>query len=77
MWYKKGEYDKAIKDNDEAIRLDPTLPEAFYNRGSAWLQKKEYDKAIKDFNEAIRIYPKFALAFCERGFCLDEEGAVR
>jgi len=32
----KQEYDKAIKDFDEAIRLDPNNEMAFNNRGLAW-----------------------------------------
>ncbi len=33
---KKGEYDKAIADFTEAIRLDPKDARAYYNRGVAW-----------------------------------------
>ena len=63
----KNEFDKAIKEYDEAIRLDPDLGAAYVNRGAAWSGKKEYDKAIKDFGEAIRLNPKDAVAFSNRG----------
>jgi tetratricopeptide (TPR) repeat protein len=61
-WRVKKEYDKAIADYDEAIRLDPKYAIAFNNRGSAWLIKKEYDKAIADYDEAIRLDPKYVNA---------------
>jgi tetratricopeptide (TPR) repeat protein len=61
------EYDKAIKDYDEGIRLDPRQAYAYVNRGDAWLEKAEYDKAIRDFNEAIRLDPDFAPAYLKRG----------
>ena len=58
IWKEKKEYDKAIADYNEAIRLDPTYAAAYNNRGNAWTEKKEYDKAIADYNEAIRLDPK-------------------
>jgi serine/threonine protein kinase len=64
-WLKKKEYDIAIRDYDEAIRLDPKGA-AFFNRGLAWAEKNEYDKAIKDYDEVIRLDPKGA-AFFNRG----------
>src|SRR5690242_19139349 len=65
-WMRKGEYDKAIGDLDEAIRLDPKLTKAFNARGGAWMAKGEYDKAIRDLDESIRLDPKNALAFYNR-----------
>jgi hypothetical protein len=53
-WIGKGDYDRAIADYDEAIRLDPQDPLAYYNRGVAWHGKHDYDRAIADYDEAIR-----------------------
>ena len=66
-WSDKKEYDKAIADYSEAIRLDPKYALAYYNRGSPGSRKKEYDKAIADYTEAIRLDPKYALAYNNRG----------
>ena len=68
IWKHKKEYDIAIADYNEAIRLDPQSALAFNNRGYAWHNKKEYDKAIADYNEAIRLDPQSALAFNNRGY---------
>jgi tetratricopeptide (TPR) repeat protein len=62
-----GELDKALKDFDEAIRLDPKLFAAFTERGSVWYAKEDYDKAIADYNEAIRLEPKYSSVFYNRG----------
>jgi tetratricopeptide (TPR) repeat protein len=68
-WKFKGEFDIAIKDYGEALRVDPQAP--IYNgRGNAWLGKKDYDKAIADFNEAIRLDPKLYTAYVLRGLAL-------
>ena len=63
----KKEFDMAIRDYDEAIRLEPNSAIAFYGRGNVWCYKNEYDKAIKDYDEAIRLEPKYAIAFLSRG----------
>ena len=44
----KGEYEKAISDYNQALRLDPNYVEAYNNRGAAYFFKKEYDKAWED-----------------------------
>jgi Tetratricopeptide repeat len=59
IWDEKGEHDIAIGDYNEAIRLDPAIPEIYNNRGRAWSFKGEFGKAIADYNEAIRLDPKY------------------
>ena len=64
--HNKKEYDKAIADYTQVIRLDPKYVFAYRERGIA--SKKERDgKAIADFNEAIRLDPKYAFAYYDRG----------
>jgi lipoprotein NlpI len=55
----KPDYDRAITDYNEAIRLNPKFALAFHNRGFAYAAKQDYDRAIADYNEAIRLNPKF------------------
>jgi tetratricopeptide (TPR) repeat protein len=55
--YAKGQHDRAIKELDEAIRLNPKNALAFSCRGAVRFAKKEYDRAIADLNEAIRLEP--------------------
>lgn len=42
---KKGNYDRAIQDYNEAIRLNPNYVDAFNDRGNAYFDKKDYDRA--------------------------------
>jgi len=51
---RKGEYDRAIADYSEVIRLDKGSSSSLWysNRGSAYEKKGELDKALADFREA-------------------------
>ncbi len=53
----KGEYDAAIAEFNEAVRLDPNDAEAYRLRGDAWGFKRDNDKAIADYDESIRLDP--------------------
>jgi tetratricopeptide (TPR) repeat protein len=66
-YLRKDDFDRAIADNTEAIRLSPNNPPAFNNRGLAHYGKSDFDLALADYNEAIRLDPFFADAFCNRG----------
>jgi tetratricopeptide (TPR) repeat protein len=45
-----GEYDNAIADLDEAIRLDPKNPEAFTSRGDAYANKAGVARIVRDLS---------------------------
>ena len=51
----RGDYDKAIADYNEAIRLDPKAAGAYYGRGFAHQQKGEQAKADEDFAKAKKL----------------------
>ena len=63
----KGQYDLAIQDYNESIKLNPNYAKSFNNRGVAYQKKGEYDRAIEDFDAAIKIDPDYANAFANRG----------
>ena len=63
----KRQYDDAIKDYGEAIRLRPSHPSAYNNRGNGFGIKGQHDRAIEDFNQAIRLKPRNTIAYFNRG----------
>jgi len=54
-YQSKGDYQRAIQDYDEAIRIDPDSALAFNNRGSAFQHMGNYARAIQDYDQAIRL----------------------
>ena len=52
-----GNYQKAIEDYTEAIRLEPSLSIAYLNRGLAYNKLNQYQNAISDLSFAIQLKP--------------------
>jgi tetratricopeptide (TPR) repeat protein len=70
----KHDYDRAIADHDQAIKIDPKNPVAYNNRGSAYAAKYDYEHAIADYDEAVKLNPKYADAFYNRGIAKRNKG---
>ena len=51
----KGDSDRAIRDFDEAIKIDAKDGEAFYNRGLAFRDRGETDRALQDLEQAVKF----------------------
>ena len=66
------QFDKALADHDEAIKLDPQSSAAFDSRGDTRCDMKEYDRAVADYERAIRIDPKSVSSYRRRGQALLE-----
>lgn len=63
----KGEFDSAIADLTEVIKLYPDSPYAYHHRASAYLKKGDFERAIVDYSELIRRNQLDAYAFFGRG----------
>ena len=56
-YYDKGEYDIAITDFNDGLRIGPPSSIIFHNRGNAWRAKGEYARAIADYDQSISRTP--------------------
>lgn len=63
------DYDHAIADYSQAIRLQPDGAEAYNNRGLAYALsgKSAMPNAIADYSQAIQLRPTYAYAYNNRG----------
>ena len=72
----KGDFEAAIAQYSESIRLNPQHYGTYYNRGSTFFASGEPDLAIGDFNSTIDLNPKFAGAYVNRGVAFSENGDI-
>ena len=69
----KAQYDRAIQDFDQAIKLNPESALPYHSRGRAYWEKKNYDGAIADYSKALKLdpikggAPVIGNAYLERG----------
>jgi tetratricopeptide (TPR) repeat protein len=72
----KGDYDHAISDFTQAIKLDPKYVVAYDRRGESYYSKHEYDRAMADFEKALKLDPQDWGAFIDRGTVYEVKGDV-
>ena len=65
--YELEEYEKAIENIDDAIKLNPNEDRYFILRGSSKYFSDQYEEAIKDFDEAIKLDPEDPYSWDFRG----------
>lgn len=64
---------RRIEDIDEAIRMDPSNPGLYYERGRVYKRVGNLDRAIKDFSDAIKLNPMIAKYYLDRARCYHEQ----
>ncbi|MEK0181955.1 tetratricopeptide repeat protein [Microcoleus anatoxicus] len=78
--YKKGDYQGAVADYNQALRINPNYAEAYFSRGLARSDLGDKQGAIADYNEALRINPNDVIAYYNRGVARyklgDKQGAI-
>jgi tetratricopeptide (TPR) repeat protein len=75
----KGDYDSALRDFDDAIRMNDVLRintngVIFQGRGWALVNKGEFDRAIADYDEAVKQAPDTAAFLVDRGVAHSKRG---
>jgi tetratricopeptide (TPR) repeat protein len=72
-----GNYDRAISDFDNWLRVSPEHSCAacvYHNRASAYFLKGNCERAITDFSEAIKRAPDYGYSYEGRGNCYAFKG---
>jgi lipoprotein NlpI len=65
-YYLKGDFDRAIADYDEAIRLNPKDRDALGLRGNAYKTKGDFGHAIADHDQLVQLDTRDARAYFAR-----------
>ena len=66
IWQDRGDYDRALADFNQAIRLDAQYVSPYENRGVMRLERGDIDRAIADFGRMIQLAPDSASAYYHR-----------
>jgi tetratricopeptide (TPR) repeat protein len=66
-YFEIENYDAALDDYNQVIRMRPDLPDSYTFRGEVYIVRNKLDLAIRDFNKAIELDPREILAFRRRG----------
>lgn len=61
------DWDAAIKDYDEAIKLSPQTSAYWNNRANNYSRKRDYQKAIEGYDEAVKLSPTSFIPLGNRG----------
>jgi tetratricopeptide (TPR) repeat protein len=64
--FDQENYDGAIQELNEAIRVDPNMAEAYAYRARAYVGD-DNDRALSDANKAIQLNPRLAMGYFARG----------
>lgn len=59
--------EEAIKLYDKAIEINPTVAQAYFNRGACKGNNFDFEGAIKDYDKAIELNPNYMEAYGNRG----------
>jgi tetratricopeptide (TPR) repeat protein len=74
---KSGKLDSAVFHYEEAVRLNPSYPEALNNLGTARARKGRFTEAGPLFTAALARRPEFRLARYNQGLLEAEQGQLR
>jgi tetratricopeptide (TPR) repeat protein len=58
-YFQRGDYEKALKNIDQAVLLDKNDSEAYRWRGEIYLATKDTKKSLSDFRQSYRIHVTF------------------
>lgn len=72
--YVLGEYVSAVKDYNEAVKLNEKEPNLYLSRGLAFYNMRQFRSAASDFSKAIELDPNESMAYYNRGNALQELG---
>jgi len=73
-YYHKGDYNEAIKQFQEALKLNPEKAEIHYNLGLTYQAKGLWDEAIEEYRKALELNPEDAEAHNNLGIVYYNQG---
>jgi tetratricopeptide (TPR) repeat protein len=73
-YLRSQQFDRAMSDLNESLRLNPESAFALDNRGDVHREQGRLDKALLDYNAAIRLDPTFSASYLNRALTFEKMG---
>lgn len=70
----QNQFQQAVQVYDQAIALDPNLPEAHWGRCYSLNTLQQFDTAIAACDAALKLNSSYAEALWSKGYALDQQG---
>lgn len=74
IYFQSGELQKALRDYNTALQINPNLASAYNNRANYYAACGELAAAITDYDRAIDLNPSHVRAWINRGITLRDLG---
>ena len=74
---KIGNFEQALREFNEAIRLDPRHARAYSHRGRTYYNLGQHQRAAQDFDRSITLDPQDSQAYIDRGYLFLNQGQLR
>ena len=65
-----GRFEEALISFDEAIRLAPSYPEGYNNKGNTLQDLHLYEESLIWYDKALTLNPEYVEAYCNKGNAL-------
>lgn len=73
----KGNYETALEQFDQALKLDKNFPHAWYNKGTSLGHLGRHQEAVAALDQALRLMPGLSGAAYNKGVALARGGRLR
>jgi len=73
FYLKAGKNDESMHAIDDALKINPNIPEAYFWRGYNFREVKNQDKAIANFQKAIELKPDYEDAYVILGLLYEDK----
>lgn len=73
-FYRQGKLDRAVRELEEAVRLNQNYPEGHNSLGTMYMDKGLIDKAVAEYAVAIKLKPQFPQAYYNLGNAFAKKG---
>jgi tetratricopeptide (TPR) repeat protein len=70
--FQRGEFSEAVRQIDDALKIDPNVADAHNNRGNALRRLKRPEQALEAYDRAVALKPDDAPTFNNRGTVFKE-----